>query len=134
MTDLFGRRSLHAIVREVMERMGHVAPVQEVVQAVRKVATKDEWEVAADQAMTGSIRSALRAGTDRELPEYSEVGGVYKALSLFSIEDYQEKARSYAKLGRANRDRVFQLRDACQEAHQKTFDAESILAEFGLGA
>src|SRR3990167_7483303 len=102
--DLFGRRSLHEIVRAVMTSLGHQAPIRAVVSGVRHVATKDEWEWHAEAAMAGSIRTELRRPGEENtgMPEYLAVGGVYKALRLFEPADYEEKARDYAKLGRAN--------------------------------
>lgn len=133
--DLFDQRSMHDIVLTVMDRLGHSAPIRDVVLGVRKTATKDEWEIAADGAMTALVRSELRRSeADEILPAYLQVDGVYKALRLFDPREYEEKARLYAKAGRQNKDRVFQLRDACEQAHGKTFDADAIILEFGLAS
>lgn len=134
-SDLFGRRSLHQIVGAVMTALGNQAAIRVVVDGVRHVASKDEWEWHAEKAMANAIRGELRRPSEDsgDLPEYLAVGGVYKALRLFEPVDYEEKARDYAKLGRANRDKVYALAEACREAHGTTFDANVICVEFGIG-
>lgn len=131
--DLLGRRSMPVIVRAVMDALGGQAHISAIVQNVRRVATKDEWEYHADAAMTSEVRRALKSKDEAPgVPQFLSVGQLYKATRLFSVEDYEETMRSYAKASRQNRDKVYLLRDACLEAHGAAPDADAICDEFGV--
>lgn len=120
-------RSLRDVVIIAMDDLGSHATISDTTEAVRDTATAREWATWCERYIVSGIRGALRAKTG-DLPDFYAVDGAYKALRLFTVEDYESKARSMARLSGANAGKVYALRDACEEAHGRSFDADAIIA------
>lgn len=128
-------RSAEELVTITMEQLGGRAPIDDVVEQLHDVATNREWQSMANKAVRLLVRSLLRSrGKKGRLPAFYAVGGEYVALSLFTFDDYVEKARSLARLSRANKDKVLLLAEVCLETHGHSFDADQVLRDAGVAA
>lgn len=121
-------RTLSEVVGLAMADLSNQASITDVVEAVRDEASAREWAGWCEKNITTAVRNALRAKKGG-LPEFYAIRGEYKALTLFSVEDYEMKAREMARLSGANRSKVYDLAAACEEAHGRTFDVERVLRE-----
>lgn len=131
MSDLFGRRTLAAVVREVRERLGGRARHDDLVEGTKATISLSEYEHWQESAFRQAVIEAAKvkaAGLD-------EVMGVGEdevaPLRLFTVEEFESKARAVARLSKGNRDTVYRLAEACMEAHGTAFDPDLVLREEG---
>jgi hypothetical protein len=129
-TDLFDRRSFTTIVRDAHVRLGRDCTPDDLLAAVRKSITLDEYESWSEPAFRAAVLKAAKsrvstAGADAVY----EADGKVTALRLFSIEQFEQKARELASISRANFEAIRQLAAVCAEVHGRTFDAEQIISK-----
>lgn len=121
-------RAIADVARSAMEKHNGKAPIADVIETLRDLATAREWATWCERNIAAQVRSALRSKSPSHgLPEHYAIGGEYVALTLFSPEQYKAKAEELARLSVANADKVRALASACKSAHGHTFDANEVL-------
>jgi hypothetical protein len=132
MADLFGQRGLRAIVTEARESMGGRVNRDDLVRAVKLRLTLAEYETWLTKAFRQAVFTAAKSkGTAAGPDAVYAVGDEISPLRLFTVGEFEAKARSLARLSRANRDVVYELSDACLTTHGATFDPDAVLREEG---
>ena len=124
-------RGIGVVVALAMDSLAGKGTIGDIHEAVRDRATAREWQTWSETSIRAAIRSALKP-KDGTLSEFYAIGGEYKALSLFSVEEYEVKGRELARLSAHNSDKVRELSKACFVAHGRTFDADAILKQAGV--
>lgn len=131
MGDLFGRRGLRAVVTEAREALGGRVGRDDLVNEVKARLTLAEYEKWLVRAFRQAVFNAAKSRRGARGEAVYAVGGEIGPLYLFSVDEFEAKARSLARLSSANREVVFELQSVCLDAHGETFDAEKILSEEG---
>lgn len=126
--DLFGRRPMRTVAREVLESLGGRAGRDDLIEGVRHkltVAEYDVWSAAAFRRdVLASVKS--RASQQGESAVYG-IGDEVAALTLFSVEEFRAKAVHAASLSKANHALVYRLAELCLSVHGTTFDADDVI-------
>lgn len=126
--DLFGRRPMRAVAREVLESLGGRAARDELVEGVRHKLTVAEYDIWSAAAFRRDVVAAVktRASEQGEAAVYG-IGDEVAALALFSVEEFEAKALHAARLSKANGALVYRLAELCLSVHGQTFDAEQVI-------
>lgn len=130
MKDLFGNRSFRAVARDALSELGGRSEHDQLVKEVKRRLTLAEYEAwlvpAFRRAVLGAVKSP--AGRDGEEAVYG-VGAEVAVLRMFSVEEFTDKARSLARLSRANRAAVYDLAEVCHAVHGASFDPAEVIRE-----
>lgn len=125
--DLFGRRSLAVVVRDVIRRLGGRAKTPEVVAGVRATITLDEYQAWSESAFYQAVKNAARQGvSDHDEATYIINGEVVQE-SLFDLDDYLHVARVCARQGVSKINTVYRLAQRCEERLGVTFDPDEVI-------
>lgn len=127
MRDLFGNRPFQAVAKETLAALGGRAPHDALVEAVQHRLTMHEYKAWADRAFRSAVINSVKSKAANDLDAVYGTGEEVSALRLFTVEEFEDKARSAARLSKSNRNLVFVLSDLCMEAHGRTFDPEQVV-------
>jgi hypothetical protein len=131
MSDLYGKRTLTTVTRDAFKDLGERCHRDDLVEAVRHSLSMAEFQDWSDRAFRQAVlkatkRSVADAGADAA---YGLEDGTVSTLRLFSVEDFEEKARQMCRQVKATREAIVRLAEVCQQVHGSTFDVDSVLAE-----